>query len=426
MKMYCVGLGCPKNQIDLEMILGAVSGSVEYVDDPAQADVILVNTCAFIQPAKLESIETILELAEYKKYKPTLKILVTGCLPQRYRDHLPYHLPEVDAFFDSTHILETRKQVCSFLKVDENLQHRRVVGRHHSVYLRIADGCDNRCSYCAIPLIKGSYHSRPMQDIIDEANWLAEKGAVEINLVAQDTTLYGHDLYGRQSLHLLLPALHEIKRVRWWRLLYTHPAHWYPELFEVVAELERVVKYVDLPIQHISDPILRQMNRKCNRRQIEALIDKLRSRIPNLALRTTVMVGFPGETEAQFQELYQFLEKVRFERLGVFEYSAEEDTPAALFKNIVSASKKQARKDDIMTLQAEISFAKNQSLIGQKVLILIDEQGKDKVSYGRTQWDAPEIDNTVNLLASKKPGSFVTCRIIAADCYDLKAVPIRE
>ncbi|MBN2355057.1 30S ribosomal protein S12 methylthiotransferase RimO [candidate division KSB1 bacterium] len=427
MKLYCVSLGCPKNHIDLEMILGGLATSVELVQNPADAEVMVINTCAFIAPAKLESIETILHLAQYKKEKPSVRIMVTGCLPQRYQDELVRELPEVDAFFPSADVHRTRQQICSLLEISENKLARWRIGHPHSAYLRIADGCNNRCSYCAIPMIKGGYRSRAMNEIVAEAEELAAEGVSEINLVAQDTTRYGSDLKEGCSLHRLLRRLDEIKGVQWIRLLYTHPAHWYPELLETMADLAHVTKYVDLPIQHVSNTILERMGRKYDRRALEALIRMMRTEIPDLVLRTSVIVGFPGETEGQFQELLHFIRDTRFERLGVFEYSAEENTTAALYKGTVSSAKKRVRMDEIMALQADISMAFNQSLVGRTMTILVDEQEADSnLSLGRTQWDAPEIDNLVHLSGRIQQGTYVACRIAGAECYDLTATPLNH
>jgi len=425
MKVSYISLGCPKNSIDLETILGGLTGGAEVTPNPAEADAVIVNTCAFIHPAKEESIETILEVARLKKRKERLKLLVTGCLPQRYRNELAREMPEVDAFFFSTDVETTRQEVRSFLQIAGAGEARYRFGAGHYAYLRIADGCDNRCHYCAIPLIKGGYQSRSIDEIVTEAGQLAASGAVELLLVAQDTTYYGRDRRESNSLHRLLELLAEIDGIRWIRLLYTHPAHWYPELVDAVAKLDKVVKYIDLPIQHIADPVLARMGRTTSRAQIERLIACLRQSIPDLALRTSLIVGHPGETEYEFNELLRFIEQTRFERLGVFTYSAEEGTKAAVWSDDLPDSIKAARRDEIMELQAELSEERNQALIGQEVTVLIDEYDADRHrSIGRTPWDAPEIDNSVTVAGRFSPGTLVQARVVAADIYDLAADPI--
>ncbi len=422
MKLFYVSLGCPKNSIDLETILGHLSGSIDYVDRPEQADVVLVNTCAFINAAKQESIETILELAAYKKEKPELKVLVAGCLPQRYRDELAQEMVEVDAFFNHRDAQRTAAQVRDYLACNNaasNKRHR-LTPRHYA-YLRIADGCDNRCTYCAIPLIKGGYHSRPLPEIVAEAEELVRDGARELLLVAQDTTQYGTDLQAQQRLHHVLQALQQVRDVRWIRLLYTHPAHWYPELIETVAGLEKVVPYVDLPIQHISSRVIKAMGRKTDRRHIERLIEELRNKIPDLAIRTTLIVGFPGESESDFAELRQFVAATAFERLGVFTYSQEENTVAGGWEDAIPEAVKQARQAELMEIQADISCERNQAMIGRQFEVVVDEIGEEGHAIARSRWDAPEIDNTVILDSRAQTGAFALVTCTAADIYDLRA-----
>jgi ribosomal protein S12 methylthiotransferase len=423
MKMAFLNLGCPKNSIDLETILADLDDQVEWVEDSRDADVALINTCAFIKSAKQESIDAILEIAEIKKQRPDFKVLVSGCLPQRYREELAEALPEVDAFFLSQDAVQTRKQLRKFLQLSASCRtlRKRLTPAHYA-YLRIADGCDNRCSYCAIPLIKGSFQSRPVNDILKEARVLAADGCREINLVAQDITYYGRDMEHGPTLVTLLEKLSAITELRWIRLLYTHPAHYSTELIRAIADLEKVVKYVDLPIQHIADPILRAMRRHTTRLEIERLIDALRTHIPDLAIRTTVMVGFPGETEKDFKTLWQFVESIRFDRLGVFTYSAEDGTKAGRLRDSVTEKKKQRRYAQIMETQTTISEERNTALIGRSLTVLVDEiSAETGQSIARTAWDAPEIDNAVIIDRPLQLGEFYQVQVTGADPFDLFA-----
>lgn len=423
MKLHYVSLGCPKNAIDLELILGSLAGQVEMTTAPEEAEAILINTCAFITSAKQEAIETILQMAAFKESKPGLRLLVSGCLPQRYRQELSALLPEVDAFFLERDAGKTAAEIGRFLGLSGHACTRRYrLTPAHYAYLRIAEGCDNRCSYCAIPLIKGPNQSRPLPAIREEAEALAAEGVQELMVVAQDTTRYGHDLASPLQLHHLLATLQEVRDLRWIRLLYTHPAHWYDELIETVAGLDKVVPYIDLPIQHISDPILKAMGRHTSRREIETLIDKLRRALPGLALRTSLIVGFPGEQTRHFDELCAFMREIRFERLGAFSYSPEEGTPAGSWNGSVPEAEKQARLEEIMALQAEISLQHNQALIGRELEVLVDEPGETEgTAVARTRWDAPEVDNTVIIDRPLPPGRWARVLCTGAEVYDLYA-----
>lgn len=420
MKVAYVSLGCPKNLVDLETILGGLQ-DVEIIDDPGEADATIVNTCAFITSAKQESIDAIFDLVRIKQSNPEHKILVAGCLPQRYREELAAEIPEVDAFFNSTDVLATTAEIRHFLKKNGSFQEKRKrITPSHFAYLRIAEGCDNRCSYCAIPLIKGSYKKRSFDEIIQEAHELVASGVRELILVAQDTTYFGWKIKSGKSLSDLLTALNEIKDLRWIRLMYTHPAHWDERLMETIADLDKVVKYVDLPIQHASDRLLRKMGRKVTRAEIELLIHRLRSRIPALALRTSLIVGFPGESEEEFGEIVQFVTNTRFERLGVFTYSHEEETEAFSLGDDVSEEEKESRQQEIMEVQAGIAAEQNRALLGKKLEVLIDEVSQEEnQSLGRTQWDAPEIDNNVIVPRLLPVGRFVQVNILGTDTYDL-------
>lgn len=422
MKLFYVSLGCPKNSIDLEEILGHLKGDIEVVEQVQEADAALVNTCAFITAAKQESIETILELAALKEEKPEFRILVAGCLPQRYREELAPELPEVDAFFSSREASRTALEIGRFLGTFGAAEagRYRLTPRHYA-YLRIAEGCDNRCSYCAIPLIKGGFHSRPLPEIIREARQLCADGARELLIVAQDTTAYGRDLTEALRLHDVLYALEDVAPVHWIRLLYTHPAHWYPELIDAMADLPKVLPYIDLPIQHISERLLKAMGRKSGRSHIEKLIGRLRQRIPSLALRTSLIVGFPGESDADFSELCEFVTQTAFERLGVFTYSHEEGTAAEGREDALPESEKKMRQDELMEIQAGISLAHNQALVGRSLEVVVDALHEDGSASARTIWDAPEIDNSVILAQGLPAGTFARVTCTGADVYDLYA-----
>jgi ribosomal protein S12 methylthiotransferase len=423
-KLFPISLGCPKNAVDLQIVLSGVCGAGDIARDMREADVVLINTCAFIDIAKQEAIDTILDVVAFKRENPHLRIIVTGCLPQRFKQQLRAEIPEVDLYICDT---ETRHMV---ERVRDFLPRKKRFGREpitlfprHSAYVKISDGCNNRCSYCAIPLIKGDYKSRLPADIVEETRQLVLRGAREINLVAQDSTYYGCDLPGDVSLAALLEKLDKIPNVDWIRLLYTHPAHWDNRLIDTVAKLETVVKYIDLPIQHISDRILDRMGRKTKRADIEKLIGRLRYHIPGVVLRTSIIVGFPGETVDDFEELIAFIQATRFERLGVFVYSHEEGTRAyRLFDDVPYAIKLQ-RQQDLLDEQADISESFNRSLIGRELLILVDELDNGK-GVGRTQWDAPDIDNRVLISSDVDVGQFYRVKITDADTFEMHGVVV--
>lgn len=424
MKLFPISLGCPKNAVDLQIVLNGVCGSGDIVHDVSEADVMLINTCAFIDTAKQEAIDTILDAVELKREKPHLKIIVTGCLPQRFKQQLRAEIPEVDIYIYDTETRHMVERVRNFLPQKKRVEREPIaLFPRHSVYVKISDGCNNRCSYCAIPLIKGDYKSRPPADIIEETRQFVQRGAREINLVAQDSTYYGRDLPGDVSLAELLEKLDKIQNVDWIRLLYTHPAHWDNRLVDAVAKLETVVKYVDLPIQHISDRILERMGRKIKRADIEKLIDRLRQSIPGVVLRTSIIVGFPGETADDFEELVDFIQTTRFERLGVFVYSHEEGTRAYRLSDDVPYEIKLQRQQDLLDEQADISESFNRSLIGRELLILVDELDKEK-AVGRTQWDAPEIDNRVLISSDVDVGNFYRVKITDADTFEMHGVVV--
>ena len=423
-RVSIISLGCAKNLVDSERLMGRLAEAGCLVcEDHDDAEILIVNTCGFIQDAKEESLDVIFRCIEQKRQGYLSKIVVTGCLAQRYRDELAVELPEADAIIG----LGSTDEVVAFCTGEaaaasacDVAPRLRLTARHYG-YLRIADGCDNRCAYCAIPLIRGPFASTPMDELLSEAEQLAGDGVRELCLIAQDTTRYGLDLYGRQRLHELITAVAAMGSFTWVRLLYTHPAHYYPELIDVLADTPQVLPYVDLPLQHTSDPILRAMGRRVTQAQVRSLISTLRERMPECFIRTAFIVGFPGETDQDFDELYRFVEETRFERLGVFAYSPEDDTPAAGFPDHVPDDAKQERLDAIMTLQQEIAFAHNESLVGKMLPCVIDAPAEDAgVWVGRTYGDAPDVDGCIHVEDDRlQPGDFVDLRVTGSQGYDL-------
>ncbi len=426
MRIAPIALGCPKNTADLEKVLGLLAGDgVEITEDPQTADVVLVNTCAFIRPAIEEALETIIE-ARRLKSRGKLKVVAMGCLPQRFGRELAPLLPEADRVIgerDPTHIAERLRHFLG-IKATGPCMRRWPLTPAHYAYLKIAEGCNNRCAYCTIPAIKGRYQSRPVATVVEEARFLAAQGVQELVVVAQDTTYYGAEHGGPSALPELLRRLTEIDGLRWIRLMYTHPAHLDEALIATIAEHERICKYVDLPVQHGSDRILAAMGRKTTRAQLERLVQRLRDRIPGVAIRSTVMVGFPGETEEDFAILLDFLAAVRFDHLGVFTYWPEEGTRAARMPGQISEEEKRSRHAQVLDLQSQISSARTAHLVGKLVHVLVDEVDNTRgVSLARTEWDAPEVDCHVEVDTLLEPGSFTTVRILDADGFDLFATP---
>jgi ribosomal protein S12 methylthiotransferase len=438
-RVNIVKLGCPKNDLDSEAIQAQlVSSGFELTEEKNLADIFVVNTCGFIEEAKKESLDAILELSRFKNGHNGKKIVVTGCLAQRYNSELWKSMPEIDAILGLNELDEIGR-VCSEVKKGNRVCFISPVPEEYKefselktprfspyAYLKIADGCDNRCAYCSIPLIRGRYRSRKMEKILEKAKALAENGVKEINLIAQDTTLYGQDIYGEKKLPELLSSLSQIKGIVWIRLLYTHPAHYTEELIEEIASNEKVCKYLDLPLQHISDKLLFLMGRKIQRKGVEKLIENLRARIPGLVLRTTFIVGFPGEGKEEFEELLNFVEKQRFDRLGTFTYSKEEGTEAYKYNEHLSFKEKNQRLDKLMTLQQGIAFEKNKKRVGEKVKVLIESKadgsnGMPGHYIARSQKEAPEIDGIIMVKGKNlKIGEFVEVKIIGWDGYDLE------
>ncbi len=431
-KVGLISLGCAKNRVDSENMLGMLrERGYEIVSDPAEADVLFVNTCGFIESAKEESIEAIFEMAQYKKGTDK-KLFVTGCLAQRYPEALMSEIPEIDGIlgvaeyarlFDMIEAAERRERPCYTANGARFLCAPRVLTTPgYSAYVKISDGCDNRCTYCAIPLIRGGYSSRPFGDIVDECRRLAEGGVTEITLIAQDTSRYGCDL---GDGHLLLPELLEavsaIEGVHWVRVLYCYPDSTDDLLLDAIQRLPKVAPYLDLPLQHIDDDLLKRMNRRGSADWIKSRVAECRRR--GIVLRTTMIVGFPGETDRQFQTLLDFVKEARFERLGAFTYSAEEGTPAATMPDQIDEAVKAARLDQLMMLQQAISMEANEARVGTTCEVLVDGfDGETGRFYGRSLLEAPESDGCIWLSTDREltPGEYVNVRITGADAYDLE------
>ncbi|MBP5530218.1 MAG: 30S ribosomal protein S12 methylthiotransferase RimO [Lachnospiraceae bacterium] len=433
MKVYFASLGCDKNLVDSEHMLADISKEYEIVSAPEDADIAIVNTCAFIKDAKEESINTILELAEYKK--DNLKYLVvTGCLAQRYYEDLKELIPEIDVFLGISaisNILEDLKRISDKEKIfdipDNNLKQsasgRRFLNPpYHYSYLKIAEGCDKKCTYCSIPSIRGSYRSVPMEELIKEADFLAENYVKELILVAQETTVYGVDLYGKKSLVELVNRLSEIEGIEWIRLMYCYPEEIDEDLLNLLKENKKVCKYLDMPIQHASDRILQKMGRRTSKKEITDLIKRLRKEIPGIAIRTSLITGFPTESDEEAEELCDFIKKNKFDRLGVFTYSKEEGTLAASFKPQIKESIKKQRQKKLMEIQREISIKRNLSFVNKKFTAIIDGYNFEEGFYvARLYSDAPDIDGTVFIESDDEylSGAFVKVKITDCSEYDL-------
>ncbi len=433
-KVSMVSLGCPKNQVDAEMMLYSLKqAGFELSPEEAQADAIIINTCGFIEDAKAEAIENILEAARYKQEGNCKALIVTGCLAERYKDDVTEEIPEVDVCVgigSNGNIAQIVKNAIegSFKnsygeKSALDLNAKRILGgMPFTAYLKVADGCDNCCTYCAIPKIRGSLRSRTIEDCVKEARELAQNGVRELIVVAQDTTAYGTDIYGKPRLAELLAELCKIEELHWIRTLYTYPDKITDELLDTIAREPKLVKYLDIPLQHINGEILKKMNRKGDKHSLEALITKIRKNIPNITLRTTFITGFPGETEEQFCELCEFVKVTRFDRLGCFTYSAEEDTIAANMEEQVDEQTKVSRMENIMDMQTTIASEKNEEKIDTVIEVLIE--GWDdyiKCYFGRTTGDAPEVDGKIFFMSTRPLviGEFVKVRINDCIEYDL-------
>ncbi len=440
MKVGFISLGCNKNLVDTEKTIAIFNEEgFEIVNKPENADIIVINTCGFIESAKEEAINTILEMAEYKKDKCKF-LIAMGCLVERYRDELAKEIPEVDLWIKYSEYDSLWDKVKKMLENEEieetenpsnreflNLMDRVLTTGDNYAYLKIADGCSNRCTYCAIPYIRGPQMSRKMEDIIEEAKKLAEEGYHEIILTAQDTTKYAVDIYGKPRLAELIEEISKIEEIKWIRFLYAYPETISDELIQVVKNNDKVCKYFDIPIQHISDSVLKRMNRQSNGESIRKLIKKLRQEIPEVIIRTTVMVGFPGESEADFEELYEFLQEVKFDKLGCFAYSKEDGTPASRLKEQIHPMTKKSRLNKVMSLQQKISKQNLKNKIGKEVEVLVEDKSFDGKTYiGRSYMDVPEIDGVVYIESDDEIqiGSFVKCTITDVKEYDLIAKKI--
>ncbi len=423
-KVGIVTLGCSKNTVDSErLIQQMLLNKINVVDDPESAETVIINTCGFIEAAKEESINTILNAVQLKNEGKIKKVLVAGCLSERYREELKKEIPEVDSYFGT----ENYKGILKALGVDlkkELLGERHLTTPKHYAYLKISEGCNNPCSFCAIPLIRGKHKSRNIKSLVDEAAFLASKGTKELILIAQDTTDYGIDIYGKRKLSELLNELSCIDGIEWIRLLYAYPSHFPDDVIDTIAQNPKVLKYIDIPLQHISDSVLKSMRRGITKRRTIELVNKLQDRIPGLVLRTTFIVGYPKETEHDFEELCSFISDIKFDRIGTFTYSIEESTPGFILNDPVSEKIKEERKSILMEIQKDISLEKNKSFVGKKLKVIVDSldgTGEDSFYVARSYRDAPEVDGEVLIPAGHKLsiGKFYEASIYDYNEYDL-------
>ena len=441
LKAGFISLGCAKNLVDTEVMLGALAtNNIEITPDPDQADIIIVNTCSFIDSAKEESISTILQMADYKSAHKCRALIVAGCLGQRYKQNLLDELPEVDAIVGTGawhRIMEAVNSVLSGERVliigdtetiyDETMP-RISTTPSYTAYVKIAEGCNNRCSYCVIPMVRGNFRSRTIESIIAEVKNLTERGIKEINLIAQDTTSYGADLYGMPQLAQLLTELAAIDDVKWIRLLYCYPKYFSNELIDLIAKEPKICKYIDMPLQHAHDDILQAMSRRDSRAEIEKLLARLRAAIPDVAIRTSFIVGFPGETEEHYQALRQFVQEQRFDKVGVFTYSREEDTPAFDMQDQTTDEVKQERYHDLMSLQSQISEELNKSMEGRIIEVLIEgrDAEQNNLAFGRSYREALDIDGQIFIEndTDSKAGDIIRAKVIQGFTYDIVAEKI--
>lgn len=434
MKVLFVSLGCDKNLVDTEEMLGILSDNgFSFTDDETIADIIIINSCCFINDAKEESINTILEMSQCKEEHNCKVLIVTGCLAQRYKDEIIKEIPEVDAVLGTANydaIMEAVKKAldkesfCEKFSLDRlpKLSKRILTTGGHYAHLKISEGCNKHCTYCIIPKIRGQYRSYPIEELVEKAKKLVEMGVKELILVAQETTIYGIDLYGEKSLHLLLKELCKINGLYFIRIMYCYPEEIYDELIDTIATEDKICNYLDIPIQHASDNILKRMGRRTDKNSLENTIAKLRERIPDIAIRTTLISGFPGETDEEHEELLDFVDEIEFDRLGVFAYSAEEDTPAAIMENQIDEEIKENRRDEIMELQQEIAFDKSADMVGRELIAIIDGKISNENAYiGRTYMDAPGIDGSIfiNTFEELMSGDIVKVKVTGSYEYDL-------
>ena len=420
-----ISLGCAKNLVDSEILLGGLNKSeINITENPEDADTIIVNTCGFLDIAREESVDTILQAAQLKETGKPSELVVMGCLSERFPDELKNEVPEIDRIFGSN----DHRQIVSFLTgkdyaKDDPLFFRSLMTPNHYAYIKIAEGCDNGCSFCSIPIMRGLQKSRTISSIMEEAIRLSNNGTKELLVIAQDSTSYGWDLDKKVYLSDLLKELNTIEKIDWIRVHYAHPAHLSQRIIDSIANSDKVCNYLDMPVQHASDKILKSMKRGLNQKGIRDRIDRLRDANPDIALRTTLIVGYPGETEEDYKELYQFVEEMKFDRLGVFTYSEEEGTTAADLDDNIPIEVKNERKNQIIELQHDISLERNESFIGKTLRVLVD-QSENNIGVGRTEYDSPEIDNIVNIEGRVEKGKFVNIQIESANEYELIGKPV--
>ena len=420
-----ISLGCAKNLVDSEILLGGLNKSeINITENPEDADTIIVNTCGFLDIAREESVDTILQAAQLKETGRPSELVVMGCLSERFPDELKNEVPEIDRIFGSN----DHRQIVSFLTgkdyaKDDPLFFRSLMTPNHYAYIKIAEGCDNGCSFCSIPIMRGLQKSRTISSIMEEATRLSNNGTKELLVIAQDSTSYGWDLDKKVYLSDLLKELNTIEKIDWIRVHYAHPAHLSQRIIDSIANSDKVCNYLDMPVQHASDKILKSMKRGLNQKGIRDRVDRLRDANPGIALRTTLIVGYPGETEEDYRELYQFVEEMKFDRLGVFTYSEEEGTTAANLNDNIPIEVKNQRKNQIIELQHDISLERNESFIGKTLRVLVD-QSENNIGVGRTEYDSPEIDNIVNIEGQVEKGEFVNIQIESANEYELIGKPL--
>jgi len=420
-KIHLITMGCAKNVVDSEHLLAQLKGShLQITDRVEDADVAVINTCGFVTPAKQESIDMIIQSARMKSAGRLKKVYAIGCLTERYADELAKELPEVDRFFGSHQMADVVRALGGHYRT-ELLGERVLTTPAHSAYLKIAEGCNRPCSFCAIPLMRGAHVSRPIEELLAEAGSLAAGGVKELVVIAQDTTYYGLDLYGRRRLEELLHRLADLNGVEWIRLMYAYPAQFPNEVLESIARHPRICKYLDIPVQHAADGVLRSMRRGLTSRQLRDLLARIRDRVPGIALRTTIIVGYPAEGEREFEELAQFVADTRFDRLGVFTYSQEEGTTAFPLGDPVAEAEKERRRDTIMEIQQRISQEANRAIIGARRRVLVDRIEND-IAVGRTEHDAPEIDNEVFIHGNPLPAVGDFCEVEIVDAYEYDIV----
>jgi len=419
-KVSVITLGCSKNTVDSERLMRQIQlNDIPIIDDPNKADTVIINTCGFIEAAKEESINTILQAVALKNSGKLKKLIVAGCLSERYMNDLKNEIPEVDVYFGTEKYEEIIKELGGKFKY-ELLGERLLSTPSHTAYLKISEGCDHPCSFCAIPLMRGKHHSKPLESLLEEAEFLASNGTKELILIAQDTTDYGKDIYGKKNLSELLTKLSEIKKIEWIRLMYAYPSHFPDDVIEVIANNPKVLKYVDIPLQHISDDVLKSMRRGVTSKQTYNLLYKLRNTIPDITLRTTFIVGYPNETEKDFEQLVDFVKEIKFDRVGTFTFSVEENTSSFILGDPISKEEKERRKETLMEVQSQISLEKNQSFVGKTLKVLLESK-ESEYYVGRSYRDAPEVDGEVLFKSDKnlRPGNFYDVKITDYDEYDL-------